>query len=797
MARQKKGLRAYVLVMAIATGGAIGCSGPMIQMPITLHQGQFSVSFEIPQSLVPDAAKNMSASSSRVVDPTTSRIELWLKGKKEATIPLSEGKRDGSVWTGTFAGITAGTYNVGELAVRLLNSSSELLTAGTNTTTVVIPQSGTGSATIHAVPDASIVTPIVPGGVYDLSVAAGKSTYLKMSATHTKSADLYFFHAAAHAQVAAFNADGSIMTLPWNDQLAVGSIWPLGNDTTDFWWGSPTDQDCYIGIFPNSFDGSTFSSTVVAADESSAALVAAYGGSLINDPPDNFGLWVTPSQSSLPVTLESGSVYTLRFKLFNVTTSSYLIKLTGAPAVTVTGASDTRLSVGSQPWSTVFGSSDRPEFYVVFDASDTSNTLPCNATLSIPYVVLGTSTTGTYQIPLSITIGQREPQIFMYYNSYRIANGTTYDLGDIPIRVFGDIGGGYFMPDYLPVPFGIWNPGPGTLMTSNGSVLGGIMVPTPGSGSSAALAPDSSAGGFVCFDMTATRPLDAGRIYTTVISADTNSTTTPTVSLKATYRTLLEAPWLETVIGDGHDNNSQNTITTMWYWDSTSPVADATSFRIYRSLNYDGPYTRVGTVTNTGSTISALSSAMGLAFTLPANMDRGMTWANTGLSNDARYFYKIDAVLPGSPGLTAQSWDPASSCTCSKSLRDPFEPNDKWGMGVLQYATIGVGIANNANVYPRGDDDFYSFIPEDGHSYAISVANVSLTGTCWLSFDDSIGVFSQRSVQCDFNHSPATITWSCPSDYSSYNAHPDIDFWAQGNCSGSYTITVTDVTPTP
>jgi hypothetical protein len=410
-----------------------------------------------------------------------------------------------------------------------------------------------------------------------------------------------------------------------------------------------------------------------------------------------------------------------------------------------------------EPWA-------EAEFGILFLTP--SNTGSGSVEIQIPNTVPGKE---SYKFTINYTINNGAPSARFWYEDALVTSGATIDLGDMPLdrRVT------------LPLSVGNQGTAPFTINSASSSDLrvklnndNPITVP-----------PNNNTGAVLDLDLRVTPLRIEGQTYTTPVTMDT---TQGTVTFTFTYRALLAPPdnfWLEkgsTPFG------TYNSISVNWLWDpSVLPVTDVTAFRVYRSTAWAGPYVQVG---------SDQPLASGATLT-QAEIDRGwpaeakhFTYPDSGLVSDTRYYYRIDAALvSGHPGgHTAMSMDRQSWTTYDSANRGPYDSNDWWNpAGPLPLNTLVT-----TWFYPVGESSVRKFTPTAGKTYTIEISNVSLTSGCGNMFWDGTTKWEIGPVD-RWGNWTQTFTWDCPLGFDTTTV---VKLWngAWGDCSGSYTIKITE-----
>ena len=760
--------RIALVIAALALLAVAACIPPSPQqMAVVLDGSQLTVAFQLPPSLALSAGKSLAVSNgraARVVDPNTAALELWLSGTKNGTLSFFDGVRSGTAWTGTFKGVTAGTYAAGTVVVKLLDRAGNPLTAGTNTAAVTITRGAQNAVTVKAVPDASLVTNVTVANRYAVQVGVGASRYYKIPAKAASGYQIRILHPDVKAQVVLYNEDGTIM-YDYNFLPCAFCVDGPGQDQAQSGFWCPQAQNVYMAVYPQGVDSSAVFHADMFVTDRTADMVICYEGDPAKPSPDNHGAWELTG-NALNVSITQGWTLDYRFLIMNTSGENVYFDLTGGQGSQVSLGAVTgpaTVTIPYQPGTTRMEGGNTDGFVVRIAAPPASSGTG-SAVIQIPTTLPGKQ---SYSFTLNYTINDGSARTLFWSKNVLVASGSTLDIGDVPLdRRVG-------------IPLNIENRGTGPVTLSS---LASSDPNIKMSGDAPSLTVNSkNSSGVLDLDLSASHAAIEGQSYTANVSlALSGDPNLSSVSFTIRYRALLCPPdtvWL--LIG----SPTTSAMDLNWIW-SAAALPDATSFRVYRSTSWEGPYAQVGTVTLAQGT--AVSPSDIAANQWPGDAVK-FTYHDTGLGFETRYYYNIDAVLgTGVHPVTHTAltwWNPSfTTYDSNPAVRSIYDSNDWWH----PYA-LSLGTQITTWFYPKGETSIYTFTPTPGKRYSVTVTNVSLTHWASLWFWDGTSAYGYDSLDRWGNQS-VTFTWDAAGFDTTKMVR--VGLGASDDCSGGYTILV-------
>jgi len=761
------------------------CNSPLGQdVSIVVATTSITLSYDIPQGadMMASAASESSFSSgARILDPNTAFIQLGLKGTPSGKLSLGDGTRNGSLWTGTFGAVPAGSYAPGEIVVSLLSVSGSLLAVGSNGEQVTVSRNTSTSVAITAKPADSIVTDISYNARIDMDIPAGGSRYYRIkNFTNGDSLAPTIYHPTGSATMVLLDGDGALFSASQN----ISTVQINGRDTDwsrTGWYPQvdPSGEDIYIGIISTAMDGAAFKAEAYVFDKE-PSFVVSYSGRDLNQAPDDYGYRVIADGSTIDAVVAPNLYKTYEFMMLNGSSQSRAVTFPTAQPVTIS-TSDPRVTLewqedfGTGLWggsSARFGITIRTDDIDgdVTDYDIAADGATGSVLVTIPNDV---DSGGPFTFTLKYTVASGTPRMAMVYSNTVLASGSVIDLGDVPAS--GE----------WAVPLHLFNNSKGRLTISDivftqsdqiGEPFSPQNLPEFDSEDSFTVYPYNNYYNIILLTL---NELPIGQSGSMSLNCKTNDPLQPDYSLTLTYRVGVPPP--DNFYLKPGATDSKTGIDASWDWNSSIDIDDVDHFRLYRSDKFGGPFIQIATIP-----VNELAEA---PYT--------HTYSDTGLKQDSKFYYKVDAVFKTSEAIyatavcTAKTWYARGLST--------FDPAKMDAMFVGKLTSfnspcaISFGDTLNPRIYPIGIWQVFSFVPTQNQEYIIKVSNLSLGGGMDFTLDylaDDVREYTGVSHYVDpWGSTTNSYSWTCPGDEGTIEK-ACIIVRPYDQTSGSYSINV-------
>jgi hypothetical protein len=784
MKSRKDAYAAAIIALAGLCIFAVSCKSPLLggSEAGASGSGEVSLTFHMPPSI--DAQES---SGARVFDPNTAAIVLRLRGVEAGRVGIADGERTGTVWSGKFKAVPVGTYAPGEFVVALLNSSGSVLALGSNGAAVQVAKGAASAVRITTKPDASIITDAAFNQAFSINVASGSSRYYRLRDYYVnKNFSPTLYHPVSEATFLILDANGSLL-YDNNGNACVAHSTGMNEGNHREWYSLAASGDLYFGVISDSVNGSPYKAEAYIFD-SQKAVMATYSGWDANPPPDDHGDWIIREGETLDVVVPPGRQADFNFRFQNVSAGNPPVNFPHAQPVEIS-SSDPRIALRYQDdvgailwggWSFGYGIRIRTDdigsgISLDGDSGTVQVTVPNDA-----------SPGGALHFTLRYTVGDGVARMSILYRGQRVPNHGIIDLGDLAYGGMWDI----------PLNFNN-NSGQAQLRISSGAItpLTGNAAaelelnsfPAPNPDGSFTFPPNSGYGNTLRLNLQGRTAVDEGATASSLVSFQTNDSVETTFSFTVTYRIALWQPpmWMEAVPGA-----TVSSVSVKWLW-NPAQLPDATGFRIYRSLSWEGPYALIATAgTNDASAVDVLDKGGE-----PAKL---YSYVDAGLALDTVYYYKICATLAGASHVTGQtvvSWYPERYTPYDPALLDAWDTVGGALSTRENAPDIPLGTTVTTKLYPMGDEDFFSFEPVPGTTYTVTVSQAGINEGMVFTMEtktsnspDANKVFPEVNP---WGADSRSIVWPCPVDFPTGD-RVVIRVNAYDRTYGPYSILVTD-----
>jgi hypothetical protein len=743
------------------------------------EKAEVSLSFYLPASF------ESGGPSSRVLDPNTAAITLTVKGADGGRVGIGDGSRSGQVWQGSFKAVPVGVYAPGEFIVSLKGVDGTLLASGSNGAEVTVAKGSSTTVTITTKPSAAIVTTVSFNSRFDVEVPAGSSRYFRL-------ADLpnrfnfcpTMFHPDGNAILLVLDKDGALLS----DDSGKACVAKLSgpNDGYDrYWYSLETVGDVYLGVISDPTNSAPFKAEAYVCD-SRKALMAYYSGWDANQAPDDHGEWTIADGGTVDVVIPPNMDYSYVFSFLNASAANPGINF---PSRRPAGLSTTDPRI-AMDWEDDFGLTLWGGASARYSVRIRTNDIGAGAALdgatgsAVISIPNDATPDGVFNFTLRYTVGAGSPKMSIQYRGQRVSNHGIVDLGDVPFGASWNIplnlsnNTGRARLDLTGQITDLATGNPSTDFFINN-------FPAPDAGGVFTLNPYQGYGEILGINLNTRVAADEGQTGGAVVTLATNDPNAPDFTFTMRYRVGQWAPemWLTPSAA-----NPNSAITVNWWWNKVA-LPDATSFRVYRSRSWEGPYVLAGTVATTASSGPDVLDKKGNPVTPFAYVD-------SGLSSESLYFYRIDATLSAAhpAGKTAFTWYPNRLSTYDPAKLDAW---DRSGANLSAYhdsPEISLGTQIHTKMYPMADQDFFHFHPVAGRSYVVTLSNDSLTEGMNFTMDTQTDNSPDRSGWIEVNpwgSLSRSITWECPAGFAGDEAI--IIANAYDRTLGNYSIVANEV----